>query len=181
MSAMRAELSPMEKAALLRDLWIAHDGRWFLAVAADLGFETANRLNQAVLNSMAKKEARELMTRTGTKIADPGDFRKFLEMAGPLYWPEGHGYQIDDLEGNVITGHVSHCYVWENVNKAGGTSTYRCAAPLRFRAWLEGLGVPGEITGNGECDTCNGSCEISFRFDGPLGAAPGHDNDGKQS
>ncbi len=161
----RAELSPTGREKLLRDLWVAHDGRWFLTAAAELGFEVANKLNQAVLKSMGKKEARELMTRTGTEIANAGDFKAFLEMAAPLYWPEAHVYRIDDPEGDMMVGHVIHCYVWENVNKAGATSFYRCAAPLRFRAWLEGLGIPGEVIGTKECDTCNGSCEISFRFD----------------
>lgn len=167
MSSMGAELSPTEKEALLRDLWVAHDGRWFLAVAAEFGFDVANKLNQVVLRSMGKKEAKELMTRTGTKIANASDFQKFLEMAGPLYWPEEHVYQIGDPEANTVVGRVIHCYVWENVNKAGATSFYQCAAPLRFRAWLEGLDIPGEVIATKECDTCNGSCEITFRFDWP--------------
>jgi hypothetical protein len=167
MSSMRAELSPTEREKLLRDLWVAHDGRWFLAAATEFGFETANKLNQSILRSMGKKEARELMTRTGTQIASPSDFKEFLEMAGPLYWPEEHVWEIEILTDNLIVGRVLHCYVWENVNKGGGTSFYQCAAPLRFRAWLEGLGIPGEVIATKECDTCNGSCEISFKLDWP--------------
>jgi hypothetical protein len=164
---MRAELSPADREKLLRDLWVAHDGRWFLAVAAEFGFDAANKLKQAVLRSMGKKEAKELMTRTGTKIDDASDFKKFLEMAGALYWPDEHKREIEVVEDNLIVGHVIHCYVWENVNKAGATSFYQCAAPLRFRAWLEGLDVPGEVIATKECDTCNGSCDITFQLDWP--------------
>jgi hypothetical protein len=173
MSPMRAELSPTEREKLLRDLWVAHDGRWFLTVAAEFGFDVANKLNQAVLRSMGKKEARELMTRTGTQIEHANDVKKFMEMAGPIYWPEAHVYDIGDPHDNMMTGHVIHCYVWDNVSKASGTSLYKCAAPLRFRAWLEGLGVPGEVIATKECDTCNGSCDISFRFDLPVEAVRG--------
>jgi hypothetical protein len=157
----RAELSPTEREKLLRDLWVAHDGRWFLTAAAELGFEVANKLNQAVLKSMGKKEARELMTRTGTKIANAGDFKAFLEMAAPLYWPEGHvtGYTGGS---NMMVRQVIHCYVWENVNKAGATSFYRCAAPLRFRAWLE-LEFP-RVVGT-RMRYLQREHEISFRFD----------------
>lgn len=167
MLSMRAELSPTEREKLLRDLWVAHDGRWFLGVAAEFGFDVANRLNQAVLRSMGKKEAREFKNRSGAEIASAKDFKEFLELAGPLYWPEAHVYEICDPRGNMMTGRVIHCYVWEEVNKAGGLSLYQCAAPLRFRAWLEGLDIPGEVIATKECDTCNGSCDISFQFDWP--------------
>ena len=171
MCSIRAELKPAEREALLRELWVAHDGRWFLKAAEELGFNTANRLNQAVIRSMGKKEAREFMTRSGAQVANASDFKRFLEMAGPLYWPEEHVWRIEILTDNLMTGRVLHCYVWENVSKAGGLSFYRCAAPIRFRGWLEGVGVPGEVTGSSECDTCNGSCEISFRFDWPAAKA----------
>ena len=176
MSPMRDELSPAEREKLLRDLWVAHDGRWFLAVAAEFGFGTANKLNQAVLKSIGKKEAREFMTRAGVEVKNAGDFKKFLEMAGPLYWPGEHVYEIGDPEAGGMTGRIIHCYVWENVKKAGGTSFYQCAAPLRFRAWLEGLNIPGEVIATKECDTCNGSCDISFRFDWPENAEAGTSN-----
>jgi Family of unknown function (DUF6125) len=170
---MRGELSPAEKEKLLRDMWVAHDGRWFLAVAAEFGFEAANKLNQTVLRSMGKKEARELMTRSGVEVKNASDFKAFLEMAGPLYWPEEHTYEIGDAGASTVTGHIVHCYVWENVNKGGGTSFYQCAAPLRFRAWLEGIGLRGEVIATKECSSCNGSCDISFRFDLPENAASG--------
>ena len=173
MSSMRAELSPTEREKLLRDLWVAHDGRWFLAVAAEFGFETANKVNQSILRSMGKKEAKEFMTRTGAEIANASDFKTFMEMGGAIYWPEEHEYEIEIAGDNLMVGRVLHCYVWENVNKAGGLSFYRCAAPIRFRGWMEGLGIPGEVIATKECDTCNGSCEISFRFDWPAKKAAG--------
>ncbi|MGA2285958.1 MAG: hypothetical protein ABSG55_06790 [Dehalococcoidia bacterium] len=167
MSPMRAELSPTEKEALLRDLWVAHDGRWFLKTAEEFGFDIANKMNMIVVKSMGKKEARELMTRTATEIASASDLKEFIEMAGPLYWLEQHKTEIEIRADDFMVGRILHCYVWDNVRKAGGLSTYRCAAPTRFRGWMEGLGVPAEVIGTGECDTCNGSCEISFRFDWP--------------
>jgi hypothetical protein len=165
MCSIRAELNPAERGKLLRDLWVAHDGRWFLKAAEELGFDTANRLNQAVLISMGKKEAKELMTRTGAQIADIGDIKSIIEMGGELYWPEEHKYEIEIVNDSLIVGRILQCYVWNNVNKAGGLSYYRCAAVTRFRGWVEAFGVPGEVTGSKEVDECNGSCEISWMFD----------------
>jgi DNA-binding transcriptional regulator/RsmH inhibitor MraZ len=172
---MRAELSPTEREALLRDMWVAHDGRWFLAVAAEFGFDAANKLNQAAVRSIAKKEAKEFKIRSGAEIANASDFKEFLDSAGALYWPDEHKREIEIVEDNLVVGHVLHCYVWDNISKAGGLSVNRCAAPTRFRGWLEGLGLSGEVVGTGECDTCNGSCDISFRFDRPLDAVRGQD------
>ena len=174
MSSMRAELSPTDKEKLLRDLWVAHDGRWFLKIAEEYGFDTANRLNQTIIKSMGKKEAKELMVRTGTEIENVSDFKRFMNMAGPLYWPEGHEYEIEIAGDDLMVGRVLKCYVWENSKKAGALGLYRCAAPTRFRGWLEGLGVTGEVIATKECDTCNGSCEISFRFEWPVEGARQH-------
>jgi hypothetical protein len=171
MCSIRAELNPAERERLLRDLWIAHDGRWFLKTAAASGFDTANRLNQDIVRSMGKKEAKELMIRTGTRIADIDDVKRFLETGADIYWPEEHKYEIQVIGDSVILGRVLACYVWSNVNKAGGLSAYRCAAVTRFRGWMDALGVPGEVTGSSECDRCNGSCDISFRFDWPAAKA----------
>jgi hypothetical protein len=176
MSPMRAELSPTERQALLRDLWVAHDGRWFLGAAAEFGFDVANELNQAVIRSMGKKEAREMMLRTGTRIESAREYAQFVEMAGRLYWPEEHKTEIEIVADDLVVGRVLHCYVWDEVSKAGALSFYRCAAPIRFRGWIEGLGLSGEVVGTGECDTCNGSCEISFRFDKPWAAFKGKAN-----
>ncbi len=93
MCSIRAELKPAERRELLRELWWAHDARWFLKVAQELGFDTANRLNQAVIRSMGKTEAKELMTRTGAQLANIGDIKEFIEMGGEIYWPEEHKYE----------------------------------------------------------------------------------------
>jgi len=173
MSSMRAELSPTEREKLLRDLWVAHDGRWFLKTAEEYGFDTANRLNQTIIRSMGKKEAKELMTRTGTQIADVDDIKTFMEMGGGIYWPEEHEYEIEIAGDNLILGHVLKCYVWENSRKAGALGPYRCAAPIRFRGWVDAFGVPGEVTGSSDVDRCNGSCEITFEFDWAAGCQSG--------
>jgi len=165
MCSIRAKLNPAEREKLLRDLWIAHDGRWFLRAVQEWGFDTANRVNQAIIRSMGKKEAKELMDRTGAQIADIGDIVEIIKMGGEIYWPEEHEYEIKISGDSLIIGRVLRCYVWENVNKAGGLLSYRCAAPTRFSGWVDAFGVPGEVIASKDCDECNGSCEINFRFD----------------
>jgi len=169
MCSIRAELKPAEREKLLRDLWVAHDGRWFLKAAEELGFDTANRLNQAIIRSMGKKEAKELMTRTGAQIADIGDIVEIIRTGGEIYWPEEHKHEMEVVGESLIVGRVLQCYVWANVKKAGESALayYRCAAPIRFRGWVEAFGVPGEVIASKDIDECKGSCEISFRFDWP--------------
>jgi len=167
MCSIRAELNPAEREKLLRELWWAHDARWFLKVAGELGFDTANRLNKAVIRSMGKTEAKELMTRTGAQIADIGDIVEIIRTGGEIYWPEEHKYEMEVVGDNLIIGRVLQCYVWANVKKAGEAALayYRCAAPTRFRGWVDAFGVPGEVIASSDVDECNGSCEISFKFD----------------
>lgn len=52
MSSMRAELSPTERQELLRDLWVAHDGRWFLKTAQEYGFDATSTGATAVARSL---------------------------------------------------------------------------------------------------------------------------------
>ncbi len=171
MSPMGAKLSPTEKEALLRDLWVAHDGQWFLKTAGEYGFGIANKMNMIVVKSMGRKEAKELMDRTGSRIASVDDAVQFLRMGSDLYWPEEHEAEIEAMADGTVVGRILHCFVWANVNRGGGVKYYQCAAPTRFEGWVEAMGVPAEVKGSGECATCNGSCVISFRFGGPASKA----------
>ena len=168
MSSMRAELSPTEREKLLRDLWVAHDGRWFLAAAAEFGFDTANRLNQAVVRSMGKKEAREFMIRSGAEIANASDFKEFLEMAGALYWPEEHKTEIEIVDGQPgDRARPALLRVGERQQGRRDVTSTAARRPSVSAAGWRASAFPARSSATSECDTCNGSCDISFRFDWP--------------
>ena len=53
--------------------WLAHDGQWFLKVAARDGLEPAMRLNERALASIARIELREIKRVTGIASLDSMD------------------------------------------------------------------------------------------------------------
>jgi len=58
-------LTAKQKEKVLRDIWIAHDGRWFLKTAERLGFDIATQLNLAVTKSFGKTEIKSLLKEIG--------------------------------------------------------------------------------------------------------------------
>jgi len=58
-------LSPSQREGILRDIWIAHDGRWFLKSAGKLGFDVATQLNLKATKSFRKTEIRRLFSEIG--------------------------------------------------------------------------------------------------------------------
>jgi len=159
------KLTPEQREKLLRDIWISHDGGWFLNIVQELGFDMANKLNHAVIKSLGKTEIKRLIgeTRSG-EIKDVENFKALLDIACGLYMPEEHKYEIKILDETSILGHVLQCYVFKNISKTGGTGYYRCAAKTRFIAWLEACSVKGEVIAEKDSDHCNGTCEILFKI-----------------
>src|SRR4030042_1499506 len=65
MSSPKIRLAPEQKEKLLRNIWLLHDGRWFLKSVEQFGFDAATKLNLAVVKSIARTEMRQLLTETG--------------------------------------------------------------------------------------------------------------------
>lgn len=65
MKIQESVLSSAQRERILRDIWIAHDGRWFLKSAGKLGFDVATQLNLAVTKSFGKTEIRRLLSEIG--------------------------------------------------------------------------------------------------------------------
>jgi len=87
-------LSPSQRERILRDIWIAHDGRWFLKSAGKLGFDVATQLNLAVTKSIGKTEIRRLLSEIGEiEIKCIEDLNELLLIAGDIYCPVDHKYE----------------------------------------------------------------------------------------
>ena len=59
------QLSPNHRESILRHNWWGHDGRWYLFVAKELGFEKANEMNMAINKAVGKLEINNLMAVSG--------------------------------------------------------------------------------------------------------------------
>jgi len=165
MSSPKVKLTAAQKEKLLRNIWLLHDGRWFLKSIAKFGFDTATELNLEVVESIGKTEMKQLIAETGFgEIKDIDDLKTLIELAARLYFPPEHKYEIKVIDDDTLLGRVLECYVHQMVSKAGTTEVHQCAARLRFESWLKGLGLNGEVINEKNTNNCNGTCEIIFKI-----------------
>ncbi len=157
-------LSSSQKEKILRDIVVALDARWFLKTTAEAGFDAATRINFSVNESIGKTEIRRMLAELGHgSVRDMKDFKKLMETGCALFFPDDHKYALEIIDADTLVGHVLDCYVYRNVSKAGAAGIYRCSAANRFRAWLNGFGIEGDISTDGDSKTCNGACNITFK------------------
>ncbi len=159
------KLTTEQKEKLLRNIWLLHDGRWFLKSAEQLGFDVATKLNLAVVKSIARTEIRQLLAETGFgEVRNMRDLQALMEIAAYLYFPEEHKYEFEIVDNNTFVGHVLECYVYKMVSKAGTTAIHQCAAKLRFDSWCQAMGLDGEVINENDASNCSGTCEIIFKI-----------------
>ena len=165
MSLAEVSLSPTQKEKLLRNIWLLHDGRWFLKSAEQFGFDTATKLNLAVVKSIAKTEIKQLLAEINFgEVRNIKDLQALMEIASLLYFPEEHKYEFRVVDNNTFVGHVLECYVHKMVSKAGTIAIHQCAAKLRFESWCQAMGLDGEVINEKNTNNCNGTCEIIFKI-----------------
>lgn len=165
MPAKKVKLTPKQREKLLRNIWLLHDGRWFLKSIILLGFDSATKLNLDVVESIGKTEMRQLIAESNFgEIKNITDLKALIELAAPLYFPPEHKYEIQIIDDNTLLGRVLECYVHRMVSRAGTTEIHQCAARLRFDSWLKGLGLSGEVINEKNTSNCNGTCEIIFKI-----------------
>lgn len=166
MSGKAVCLTNEQKEKILRDVWILHDGRWFIKSVGEVGFDTATRLNLNVAASIGKTEIKRLLAEIEYgKIKNIEDFEKVMAVAADLYFPDDHKYMMTVFDDNTLVGHVLDCYVYRNVSKAGTADIHQCAAKTRFDSWFKSFGLKGKIFAEKNTNNCNGSCKIIFRID----------------
>lgn len=165
MCAKQFSLTPEQREGILRNVWILHDGRWFIKSAQEFGYDKATKLNLAVARSIGKTEMKQLMSELSCEdIRSIEDFKLLMDAAADLYFPEEHKYEIEIIDKNTLRGRVIECYVYKNVSRAGTTDIHQCAATARFDSWLQTLGLDGAVTSDKNTNNCNGNCDIVFKI-----------------
>lgn len=156
-------LSSSQRERILRDIWIAHDGRWFLKSAGKLGFDVATQLNLAVTKSFGKTEIKRLLSEIGEiDIKCIENLKGFLLIAADIYCPVDHKYEYSVIDKNNLSVKIFQCYVHKNVSLAGTTDIHQCAGKQRFISWLEALNLKGTVANSKNTNDCNGTCEYIF-------------------
>lgn len=165
MSGKAVCLTNEQKTKVLRDVWILHDGRWFIKSVGEVGFDTATKLNLNVAASIGKTEIKRLLAEIEYgRIRNIEDFEKVMAVAADLYFPDDHKYKMTVFDDNTLVGHVLDCYVYRNVSKTTTTDIHQCAAKTRFDSWFKSFGLKGEIIAEKNTNNCNGSCKIVFKI-----------------
>lgn len=164
MNSQILQLTSRQKEKILRDIWILHDGRWFIKSVGEVGFDIATQLNLSVAGSIGKTEIKRLLAEIGFgKIRNIREFKTLMDIAADLYFPGDHKYKITISDEDTLVGHVLECYVYKNVCKAGTEDIHQCAAKTRFDSWFKSFGLKGEIRAESNTNNCNGSCKIYFK------------------
>jgi hypothetical protein len=159
------KLAPRQKEKLLRNIWLLHDGRWFLKSVEQFGFDGATKLNLAVVKSIARTEIKQLLAETNFgEVKNMRDLQTLMEIAAVLYFPEEHRYEFKIVDSNTFVGYVLECYVHKMVSRAGTAAIHQCAAKLRFDSWCQAMGLDGEVINEKDTNNCNGTCEILFKI-----------------
>jgi hypothetical protein len=164
MSPKDVKFTAEQKEKLLRNIWLLHDGRWFLKSVEQFGFDTATKLNLAVVKSIARTEMKQLLAETDFgEVRNMRDLQILMEIAALLYFPEEHKYEFEVVDNNTFVGHVLECYVHKMVSRAGTTAIHRCAGKLRFDSWCQAMGLEAEVINEKDTSNCNGTCDIIFK------------------
>jgi hypothetical protein len=168
---MASGLSGEEREALLVKCWMSHDARWFMAVTAECGLETANRLNKIAAHEAGKAEARRIARALQLPpVRSVDDYLVVQELLISLLGPHLLDYGITSAGDNAFQINVERCFAHEQVVRAGVAETYECGIFPRVTGWLEVLGVEYEMTPSlGRCLKAQGQeCTYVFRFKGTL-------------
>jgi len=140
----KAALTDEAQKDILRRCWYSHDARWFMAVAEEYGLEAANRLNRRICRALGEVEMRRFAAALG--IAPPKTVRALVEVMtramhffAPAPLTRFELWAIDDWSYGAW---MRHCFIHENVIRAGIASCYVCAAFDRIQGWHDALGLP---------------------------------------
>jgi hypothetical protein len=161
---MKNILTTKQKERLLRNIWLAHDGRWLLKTAEKFGFDTATNVNLAVQEFVGEKETELLLAESGYQIKDIEDVRTIIEATCLLNTPEGHKTEVKVIDNNRAILYTRDCYVHKMVSKAGNIDIHRCSSLVRCHSWLKGLAIGGKVIRDADIDSCRGKCEIIFEI-----------------
>ena len=153
---------------ILQMCWAQHDGQWFLKSKRELGIQKANELNQNVIFSMGKIEAKHIMNALGIKrgtIKTIPEIFKIMNTFMDVIIPKIMNFSFvvhSDKEGDGV---VKKCFIWEEVKKSKKENEYSCACMFRHRGWLDALGVECDLNAIKRFPDGDDKCVLKFTIE----------------
>ena len=150
---------------ILQVCWAQHDAQWFLKSKKKFEIEKANELNQEVIFSMGKIEARHVLNALSIRkytIKSVFDIFKIMNTFMYVFFPGVMEFRLIPLAEGEGVGVVYRCYIWEEVKRSRGEAEYTCACNVRHRGWLEAMGAKAKILPIKRLPDGDDSCEFRF-------------------
>jgi hypothetical protein len=161
----RYDIPPETQKFILQLCWAQHDAQWFLKSKRRLGIEASNDLNQEVIFSMGKIEARHIMNALGIPhrgVSTIPEIFKVMNTFMHVIVPEIMKFEMAAVSDTEGVGIVNKCFVWEEVRKSRAEAEYTCACNSRHRGWLEAMGARGKILPISRISDGDQRCEFRF-------------------
>jgi len=150
---------------ILQICWAQHDAQWFLKSKKKYGSSDGNLLNQEVIYSMGKIEARHVLNALGMSkeiISSIPEIFKVMNTLMDVLFPPLMKFRFVVLSEKEGLGIVEKCFIWEEVKKSKGESEYQCACNARHRGWLAATCSGGQIIINKLIPKGDAICEFRF-------------------
>lgn len=150
---------------ILQMCWAQHDGQWFLKLKKKYGIKEANQLNQRVVSSIGRIEARHILNALGIKeksIKSMSEIFKIMNTFMEVIIPKVMKFKFFIHSEREGIGIVEKCFIWKEVEKSKEAQDYTCACNYRHRGWLEAMGVNGEINPIKRISDGDEICEFKF-------------------
>ncbi|MEE8396001.1 MAG: DUF6125 family protein [bacterium] len=161
-------MSGAEREALMIRCWMAHDARWFMAIARECGMEFTNRINQEAAREIGRFEARRIQRALRLRpVKTLEGYLQFQERIIELLGPELLQYEITRADGDAFHLHISYCFAAENAIKGGIADSYECGILPRVLGWLDSLRIGSRLEpALGRCMKCAGTdCVFTIGLD----------------
>ena len=158
-------LSAEQRDALVIKSWMAHDARWFRAVAQLFGMHEANAANKLAVKEAGRAEARRVLGVLDIQtVASLDDYLVVQEVLADLFTDGLVDYDIVRVDESTFRFDVRQCFAYEQTERAGVASAYECGIFARVIGWLEGAGLDWQISpALGLCLKAQGKeCSYSF-------------------
>ena len=150
---------------IVQTCWAQHDGQWFLKSKKDIGIKEANELNQKVLMSMGKIEARHVLNALNIEkgsINSMSEVFKVMNTFMDVLFPGIMKFKFVVHSKSEGVGIVKNCFIWKMVEKSKEKEEYTCACNFRHRGWLKAMGIKGDIIPLSRISNGDKTCEFKF-------------------
>jgi len=141
------------------------DGQWYLKTKKKNGIIQANELNQIVVFSIGKIEAKHILNSLGIKKGDIKTVAKMFKMMNTIMdvlIPKVMKVKFIAHSENEGVAFVDKCFIWKEVQKSKEPTDYICACNFRHKGWLEAMGVNGKIIALKRFSNGDNMCKFKF-------------------